>query len=155
MKEWEKQQGESSKAYEAFCMYRDLGIGRQYTKTAEALKKNVSLINRWARRYEWKERADAWDKSVMEEGRKQAAIEYKDMIMRQIQIGRMLQTKAANTIQSRDLEKASIHSLIIAIEKGADLERTARELEIKENKTTVKSDNENNVIIYIPDNGRN
>lgn len=135
MKEWEKKQGESSKAYETFCMYRDLGIGRQYTKTAEALKKNVSLINRWARRYEWKKRADAWDKSVMEEARERAIKEQFEILEQQQQIGKMIYTKAAKELEQRDLADAPVRTLIDGITKAFDLRMKAVKEIIGEEKT--------------------
>ncbi|TAM68311.1 MAG: hypothetical protein EPN50_05040 [Chloroflexota bacterium] len=58
---WEPQPGESSPAFAAFVMYRDLGPGRSITKTAEALGRNRTLIGDWSSRWRWQERIAAWD----------------------------------------------------------------------------------------------
>lgn len=62
---WERQETESSKAFQAFCVYRDFGAGRTLAKVAEKLRKSYDLIRRWLKNYFWQNRADAWDKMIM------------------------------------------------------------------------------------------
>lgn len=128
IKPWDRQQGEGRRAYEAFCVFRDLGEGRSIQKVVEKSTKNRALLFRWARQHDWQSRADAWDASITETARKQAAAEYKEMIARQIKIGHMLQANAANSIQKRGLDKASFHSLAEFIRLGVEMERTARDM---------------------------
>lgn len=61
IKPWSRQVGESSKAYEAFETYRDLGTQRSTRRVAEALSKSEAIVNRWSSRWGWPERARAWD----------------------------------------------------------------------------------------------
>jgi len=128
IKPWDRQQGEGRRAYEAFCIFRDLGEGRSLPKVTQKLTKSRTLINRWARQFDWQRRADAWDASITEAARQQAAAEYKEMIMRQKTIGHMLQVNSANSIQKRGLDKASFHSLAEFIRLGVDMERSAWEM---------------------------
>lgn len=58
---WDRQPGETSKAYAAFCVYRDLGSERSTRKTAEHLSKSEALIHGWSARWGWPERSRAWD----------------------------------------------------------------------------------------------
>lgn len=140
LKPWDRQENESNKAYEAFCIFRDLGESRSLQKVCVECAKSRNLISRWANNFNWQSRADAWDASITEEARKRAAKDKAKMIERQIQIGQMLQSKAANAINNKNLEEASINALGQLIELGAKLERTAREIETIEN-AGEKSDN--------------
>ena len=45
-KPWERQKGESEKAYEAFAAYRDMGPERSITKVSQSLNKTRTLIGR-------------------------------------------------------------------------------------------------------------
>lgn len=58
---WDRQPRESSKAYEAFVIYRDMGADRTTRSTAEALTKSETLIKEWSSKHGWVERAAAWD----------------------------------------------------------------------------------------------
>ena len=64
---WERQRGESPVAYQAFMVYRDLGAARTFVAAANALGKGTSLVRRWARRYDWRDRTWAWDISQARE----------------------------------------------------------------------------------------
>lgn len=61
IKPWERQTGETSKAYAAFQEYLNLGQDRSTRRVAEALSKSEALINRWSGRWDWPARSRAWD----------------------------------------------------------------------------------------------
>ena len=48
---WERQEKESSKAFQAFCVYRDLGTGRTLAAVSEKLLKSYDLIRRWSKKF--------------------------------------------------------------------------------------------------------
>jgi hypothetical protein len=52
---------ESSKAYQAFEIYRDMGSGRSIEKVAERLHKNPTALRRLSAKYDWVSRANAHD----------------------------------------------------------------------------------------------
>ena len=58
---WERQKGESTKAFEGFRTYRDLGAGRSLVAAAKALGKNKAVLSEWSMRHEWVRRVDAHD----------------------------------------------------------------------------------------------
>lgn len=133
---WEQQPDESSKAYEAFVFYRDLGAGRTMIEVARSLKKSYSLIRRWSENWNWDERASAWDNHLTEKAADKAAQEYAQMIERQISIGKMLQARAAKAIQSLDFAKVSaraLPALMKMMESGVRIEQSAREIAATQN----------------------
>ena len=58
---WERQKGETHKAFEAFTVYRTTGRRRSIKNAAQALKKQASLLGRWSSKWNWVERAAEWD----------------------------------------------------------------------------------------------
>lgn len=72
MGEWHRQPGETSKAYAAFCCYRDAGPARtliagwlEYRQLAKLKSaKPSSAFERWAKEHEWELRAAAYDNDV-------------------------------------------------------------------------------------------
>jgi hypothetical protein len=58
---WDRQPFETSKAYEAFSIYRDMGAKRTVRGTAEALTKSEQLIKGWSGKNDWVRRAAAFD----------------------------------------------------------------------------------------------
>lgn len=77
MSPWERQEGETEKAFQAFCAYRDMGTGRSIQK----LRKNAGKTQgyerhlfAWSSRYDWPARAAAWDQHLDSE-RRSAVVE--------------------------------------------------------------------------------
>jgi hypothetical protein len=60
---WERQPGESSQAFADFRHYLVQGSARTFAATARARRKAYSLIRRHAGRFDWRERARAFDVS--------------------------------------------------------------------------------------------
>ena len=58
---YERLPGETAKAFQAFTVYRDLGIQRSFESVANQLSKSATLIRRWAAKYNWGERIECWD----------------------------------------------------------------------------------------------
>jgi len=59
--EWERGEGETAKAYDAFREYRDLGSSRSLAKAAERVGKSGRLVKKWSRNHSWPARAQAYD----------------------------------------------------------------------------------------------
>jgi hypothetical protein len=69
---WERQPGETAKAFLAFAVYRDMLDGRTIAKTAEALTETsagegrtpeqvASVLRQWAVKHDWQRRAELYD----------------------------------------------------------------------------------------------
>ena len=61
---WERQDDESDAAWQAFTIYRDLGLNRTYAATAANCRKHTSLVQRWFLTRSWKARTFAWDREL-------------------------------------------------------------------------------------------
>lgn len=58
---WTRRDGETDVAWEAFGVYLRQSP-RSQAKAAEALGKSTTVINKWAQKYSWVERATAYDR---------------------------------------------------------------------------------------------
>lgn len=106
-KPWERQKGESGKAYEAFAAYRDMGPERSITKVSQSLNKTRALIGRWSSQWNWTERARAYDNELEKEARAKAVKDRKAMTDRHIGIAMQLQKKALEALGSLSVEDMS------------------------------------------------
>jgi len=77
LKPWEKQPGETCKAFGAFTTYRDLGPRRSLDKTAKELRRKPGGIYDLSARWQWVGRVSAYDMYLDELKRKkhEASIE--------------------------------------------------------------------------------
>ena len=57
---WEQQSGESARAYQAFCLYRDRFPNTSIRAVAQELEKNSRTIAEWSSVHRWTERSQAW-----------------------------------------------------------------------------------------------
>jgi len=60
--EWDRQDKEGAKAFEAFACYRDMGATRSVRKVAQELGKSCTLIAKWSKRWSWGSRTVAYDR---------------------------------------------------------------------------------------------
>lgn len=151
-KPWERRQGESEQAFEAFTVYRNMGLKRSNRAVCEKLSKSRQLISRWKSKYEWDIRAKAWDNELEEEARAEAANNLKDMTNRHIRISMKLQEKALEALMGLDSKKLSPKDIKEILKMATDLERLNRTYVAKDNDKF--NDNDGSVQLYIPDNKR-
>lgn len=134
---WERRPGESARAYAAFCMYRDLPPReRSLTRVAEDIAKastkqrHVASIRRrlsdWSSKWNWVERAAAWDEERDRIAR-QAQIEaIKEMRERHASEAMMLQKKALDRLRAMDARELAPNDVLRYLIEAAKLERLAR-----------------------------
>jgi hypothetical protein len=78
MRIFEREPGETPKAWDAFKIYRDLGKGRTHKKVAELMGKTPGYcrtLEIWSSKNDWIDRAQAWD-DYHEMMRNEGAAEY-------------------------------------------------------------------------------
>lgn len=121
---WERRPGETEKAYEAFCRYRDMPCGKRlYTAVAEECKKSVSLIHRWKQKYNWNERLAAYDKDLERQRHKERRKQAAEAEKRQLRIAGMLQNKALAAFAKIPLEKLNARDVRELLRLAIDIER--------------------------------
>lgn len=133
-KPWERQKGESEKAYEAFAAYRDMGQGRTISAVVKKLEKSRTLIDRWKDRWDWQERVRAYDNEIEKEARAKAVRGRKDMTERHIKIAMQVQKKALEALASLSVEDMSPKDVKEYIKMATDLERLNRTFEEESSK---------------------
>lgn len=130
-KPYDRQSEESAKAYEAFALYRDMGIERSTDAVARQLRKSSALIQRWSSLYRWVERVAAWDAYIDQQAQRKvakAAIDRKAaMLQRHAMGGRALQAFGLRYLQNDRMPDKG-QDAISAIQRGVEIERKAEGL---------------------------
>jgi len=136
---WDIRPDETSSAFEKFRLYRDAGPKRTVRTSVEAYneapatKNQVRAFQRLAEKYEWKDRAMAWDAELDRQRLEAEKAEVERMRERHVQQSRSLQAVGAHAVK-RILEKyennqdpeISPSVAVQFMQQGINLERLAR-----------------------------
>ena len=123
---WERQPGESEQAFEAFRIYRDLGMKRSNAEVCKQLSKSRQLISRWKSNYNWDERVRAYDNDLEKQQHAEAVKNLKDMTGRHIKIAMSLQRKALEELDRMKVEDMTPRDIKEYIKMATELERLNR-----------------------------
>lgn len=141
-KAWERQPDERTKPWEAFVRYRDAGIHRTLSQLAREMygtdehsrrgphrPKSMGRIMEWSKEYNWKARADAFDRFLDAQRVLKQVEDQRQMVDRHIALGGILQSKAAKKL--REMSDADIAAMrpsdmLKFVVEGAKLERLSR-----------------------------
>jgi hypothetical protein len=123
---YERIEGETKKAFEAFTMYRDLGITRSLREVAQKLNKSLALIGRWSSKYNWVERSQTYDdemdkKAILENEKKR-----REMVKRHANASSMFQAKVIERLNTLKPEELSPNDLIKWFTEAVKIERISR-----------------------------
>jgi len=92
---WDRMPDESTKAYEAFCVYRDMGVDRSLVNVSQKVTKSREYLARLSSKWDWVARARAYDMHLDKEAQKITEKRARDAIVkmneRQIDTGSRLQ----------------------------------------------------------------
>ena len=123
---WDRQPGETAKAFEAFKAYRDLGSERSITKAAQALNKARATMGEWSGRWGWVERVAAYDRYLDRIEQEKAVKEYQKMIERHTRIAMSIQEKAVRALSELKEEDLTPSVLLAYLAKATEIERINR-----------------------------
>ena len=151
---WERQEGETPKAFEAFSIYRDMGIDRSLRKVVQQLNKNLTTIAEWSSKYEWVDRVAAWDAEQDRIARLEQIKDIKKMRKRHASIAGQMLLKAAEALQIIPPDEVKASDVSRLVDVASKLERLSRGdvgdvIEERDGGEAI-----NPVQIYIPDNKR-
>lgn len=135
---WERQDGESGKAYEAFAVYRDMGAARTLSGAARQLGKSRALIDRWRRQWNWEERVRAYDRELERAAHEEALKAVREMSRHHIDMALQMQTKALEGLTNLNAKKMRTKDVVALIHEGTKLERDSRAQIVED--TTPKDD---------------
>lgn len=157
-KPWERQPDETTKPFEAFCAYRDMGRGRSLRAVAEKLGKSEQLMSRWSAKNKWVERASQWDdeqeRIEREIAQKEQAKAIREMRKRHADIANAMLLKAAKALKAIPDDEVRAGDISRMVDVAAKLERISRGDvgEVVEERNG--GDATPAVTFYMPDNGR-
>lgn len=155
---WDRLQDEGVRAYEAFCVYRDMGTQRSLSKVAEKLQKSETLMGRWSGNHNWVKRAAAWDdeqeRIEREIAQKEQAKAIRDMRKRHADIATAMIVKAARALARIPEDEIKPGDVSRMVDVASKLERISRGDvgEVIEERDGGQSTPA--VTFYMPDNGR-
>lgn len=129
---WERQEDESVQAYEAFVIYRDLGLARTAAKVTRELQKSRTLIQRWKRQWYWDERVLAYDNELQKEKYDEDVKAVRAMKKRHIKIAVQLQAKAMEALKELDARDLTPGNILAYLKLATDIEQYNRVSEIKD-----------------------
>lgn len=101
---WERQPGETEKAYEAFLFYKNLGPGRTLAETSRKLPKNYQTLKEWKAKWKWEDRVIAFDRENDRQEQRKLQHERVKMVKRHINLGTYLQVEALKAIKRKAKE---------------------------------------------------
>lgn len=132
---WERLGNESSKAFQAFCVYRDLGTGRNLNASYRAFKQSAEAVRapgfwqEWSSEFRWVERASAYDDYMEAERRRVRESEIRKLEERRFRFLMRNQERLEQRVEDADemLEKAKKLPLTEVVSKkqnGVVVEQT-------------------------------
>tara|TARA_B100000949_G_scaffold128601_2_gene113425 strand:- start:3908 stop:4483 length:576 start_codon:yes stop_codon:yes gene_type:complete len=126
---WERQFNESRKAFDAFCIYRDMGPTRSAQKVARELSKSEPLIRRWSAKWNWVERVAEWGDEQDRQNRITQAQSIQKMNERHAALAVALTgkiVKGLNLLQDETIKGMTPSAMSRLLEVGVKVERQAR-----------------------------
>ena len=157
-KPWERQEGESVKAFEAFTVYLELGDERSIREVAQRLAKSRTLTGRWSVTYQWVERVAAIDADVQRKAHAKAVKKRRNMVDRHISIALKMQEKALMALEQMDPADIDTKNLIAMLREATKLEQEMRTAAVDERRAAIADVEDtgeaDDVLIYLPENGR-
>lgn len=155
---WERQEGESVKAFEAFTVYLEMGDERSLRAVGQRLGKSRALMERWSRTYQWVERVASYDADVQRKAHAKAVDKRRKMVDRHINIALKMQEKALKALEQMDPADIDPKNLIAMLREATKLEQEMRTVAVDERRAAVADAEDtgeaDDVLIYLPENGR-
>ena len=128
-KPWERQPGETAKAYAAFLLYRDLPAIDRSVAAARGRKEGGKQWERWCTSHDWVNRAAEHDSDLASRRRERMAKELERAQDDTVTLARAALAKVAERIQGMDPEELAAGQIPAALRMLAELEFKALDYE--------------------------
>lgn len=130
---WERRQHESTRAYGAFRLYRDLPPARRdIARVAEQVGISVRRAREWAVDWQWRERTTAWDDACHRIEDRERLEEIRSMHAMHRRAGRAAIDKAVAALELLDAGEMPASAVARLLELGARLERSTLVVSVEE-----------------------
>lgn len=155
---WERLDDETTKQYEAFCAYRDMGQDRSIRAVAEKFSKSEQLLRRWSSKNHWVDRATAWDdeqdRIEREIAQKEQAKAIREMRKKHANLASAMLLKATKALTKIPDDEIKAGDVTRMVDVASKLERISRGdvgevVEERDGGQAISA-----VQFYMPDNGR-
>ncbi len=123
---WERQDGESAQAFQAFAEYRDMGPDRSMAKVGQKLGKSTQLMERWSSQWHWTVRADAWDDELDRRSCKELQKGIAEMRKNHVSIAKAMLVKALHALEMIPTDKMTLRDIATTVDVASKLERISR-----------------------------
>lgn len=128
--EWERYPNETTKSYDLFIQFLDMGPRRNLRELAELTKEKHHRIQALSSKWNWKIRATAWDDEQHKRKQDAELAECEEMAKRHIRIAMGLQMKGLEGLKMFDdeekLRKMRTSDIVNLFKLGVDIERMYR-----------------------------
>ena len=124
MAAWDRQAGETSKAYHYFVQYRDYGPERSLLKVSRNCTVTESRLKQLSDEWNWPERADQWDAYVQQIADRALLTEAAKRGRKRVAAFEKLLSTAEEALGVIDLEKANLGQAAAAMKAASDGLRT-------------------------------
>ena len=129
---WEREPGETDKAWRAFQAFRDAGPDRSLVGTYRAVygrpeaEKVRPFFRTWSSRHSWDDRVEAWDRHVDRAVQHEFLDQHRAMAVRHVAVARLMQAKALEALQAMDPSKLTARDIRDWMEAAQKLARGLR-----------------------------
>jgi len=128
--QWERLPNETTKSYDLFVGFLEMGPRRNLKELAEITKEKVSKIQALSSRWNWKIRATAWDDEQHKRKQDAELAECEEMAKRHIRIAMGLQMTGIQALKQFEspekISKMRTSDVVNLFKLGVDIERMYR-----------------------------
>lgn len=126
MEVWEQLDNEDPRRFEAFLVYREMGLSRSLKKVANVIGRSRSWTERSASANEWLLRARAYDREVDRIRLAANAEAQVEMILRHARLGQEVVALAHDALKRLDVDSLKASDVVRLLELGVKTERLSR-----------------------------
>lgn len=131
LREWDRLEHEPNQGWEAFKVYRDMGLDRSTPKVSKEMNIPMGTIGRYSTRFAWVVRAAAWDAEQDRKDQVWLEKERRKALTRHVRQAQALTNKWVQRLQSLRPEDLTPSEVIRYAEVATRLEREALQLDEK------------------------